>query len=289
MRTSMTDGIIYSFVNLYKDDVPKGWYRLIKKSITSLKKHMDIPVCVVTNVSNIPDASTLFDHVIYIPFNKCPIHRRKRKGMDYHIFKWKYIMPNSPFDKTLHLDADTFIIDKFGEVFDMLDNFDMVTKMSVHYISKRFPDVPECFPELSGGYMAWNKVTAVDNFFKDVLDLVSQRSGGTDEPFIRKAMYHSNVRYTVIQNDYCINYGHPQYAFGKIKMVHGKYENIEDDAKIINHKVYEQFDPFKRLLYGNKLVCFKKKKQKKMFVKDIIPYHGNGWVVDVSEEERKKL
>ena len=174
-------------------------------------------------------------------------------------------------------------------MFNLLDRFELVTKISVHYLSKRFSDVPDAFPELTGGYMAWKKTSEIEKLFLDILDLVTRRSGGTDEPFIRKALYHSNVRYSVIQNDYCVNYGHPQYLFGKAKIIHGQSPYIVEDAKVINHKVYDQFDPFKRLLYGNKAVFFKKKKQKVMFVKDIISYHGNGWVQDVSEKERQAL
>jgi len=285
----MTRGIIYSLINRFQDKKLEKWYAMLVQSVTSLKHHMDIPVCVVTNVSGIQQSKELFDHVIHVPFDTCPIHKKRGKGIDYHIFKWKYLMLNSPFDYTLHLDADTLVLDSFYEVFDLLDNFDLVTKLSVHYLSKRFPDVPESFPELTGGYMAWKKVPSIEKFFIDVLDLVTRRSGGTDEPFIRKALYHSNVRYSVIQNDYCVNYGHPQYLFGKAKIIHGQSPHIKEDAKVINHKVYENYDQFKRLLFGNKAVFFKKKKQKVMFVKDTIPYYGNGWVQDVSEKERQTL
>lgn len=279
---------MYSLVNCLKDEIPKNWYAMLEQSVHSLRKHMNILVCVVTNISDIQDDS-LFDHVIYIPFDQCPQHKRKGKGIDYHIFKWKYLMPASPFERTLHLDSDTLILDSFYEVFDLLDRFDLVTKISVHYLSKRFPDVPDSFPELTGGYMIWKDTSEIKKLFTQILDLVSRRSGGTDEPFIRKALYHSDVRYSIIQNDYCVNYGHPQYLFGKAKIIHGQSPYIAEDAKVINYKVYNKFEPFKRLLYGNKAVFFKKKKQKVMFVKDIIPYHGNGWVQDVSEEERKAL
>ena len=284
----MTNGIIYSLVNRFKDTVPNRWYTMLVQSIHSLKNHMDIPICVVTNVLKLKN-DPLFDHVIYVPFNECPLHKRAGKGIDYHIFKWKYLMPASPFENTLHLDSDTLVLDSFYEVFDLLEHFDLVTKLSVHYLSKRFPDVPDSFPELTGGYIIWKQTSEIKRFFEVILDLVTRRSGGTDEPFIRKALYHSHVRYSIIQNDYCVNYGHPQYLFGKAKIIHGQSPYITEDAKIINYKVYDQFGPFKRLLYGNKAVFFKKKKQKVMFVKETLPYHGNGWVQDVSEEERKTL
>lgn len=284
------NGVAYSLVKQYPETDIKKWLHYLERSITSLKKYMDIGIYVATNIpeKEIPFLD-LIDKVLYIPFNECPVHRKKRKGMDYHIFKWKYLMPNSPFKRTLHLDADTFVVDNFDEVFSLLDRFDLATRLSVHYLNRRFDDVPEAFPELTGGYILWKYNTPVNRLFADILNLVSHRAGGTDEPFIRKALYHSDVRYSVIQNDYCVNYGHPQYLFGKAKVFHGQSDYIEEDAEIINHKVYQNFGPFKRLLFGNKIVFFKKKKQKVMFVKKEVPYHGVGWVQDVSEEQRKAL
>lgn len=262
----MTIGCIYFVYAKTKKDLPrilKDDWLLAIQSAKSLKEHMpNIKISVYTNFEiNIPSC---FDyHIVWPGF------------IDLWKFKYQCLL-DSPYDITLHLDADTFVCDNFSEVFIMMDRFDLVMPFSVTYIARHSPDIPDSFPELAGGFMVFKKSDIAQEFLFRTLHYVINRSGGCDEPCIRRAVYETDIRYAVIPWEYNCLYIHPGYVFGKIKVMHGRRKTIKEDAKIMNTKVYDQFPPYKRIFTGDRLYLFKKTRQKMMKVVKEIPYQQGG-------------
>lgn len=272
----MTRGAIYIIIDLekakqgdYFDDVNTSnnyYFKLASKSAHSLKKHMpDIPITLFTNLNHELLKDSPFDNFMNIPE---PIN-------DIWGAKFKCLLL-TPYDQTVHMDADTYVCDKFYEVFDSLDKYDLAATMSVSW-NTRPSKIPECFPELAFGVFWYRKNKQMDVFFNKTIEVLKKRLGGCDEPWARLTLYDSqDVRFYVLPWEYNCLYTHPAYLFGKVKVMHGHSASIEEDTEIINTKVYEGYPPWKRIITGTKILLFKKIRQKLMKVDRIIEYKGLG-------------
>jgi hypothetical protein len=153
---------------------------------------------------------------------------------------------NTEFERTLFLDADTYICDDISELFDLLDYFDMAATLAPHYINRRVVGVPECFPELNLGVLVWNNNVKMKKLFEEWKE---EYTRGASQPSFRKVLYESDVRFAVVPWEYNCRYGGPGYLFAKAKILHkwDKPKKLEDVAATINENQY------KRVFTGKKL------------------------------------
>ena len=120
---------------------------LLLTSASSLKRAMpDLPITVF---SQFPVESTLFEKVVRI--------EPTRDGFDgfYEKTRW---MRESPYDRTLFIDADTYVLEPVPELFTLLDHFDCAATHEEYlntdwYGKYSRPDVPESFPEFNTGIL----------------------------------------------------------------------------------------------------------------------------------------
>lgn len=237
------------------------FYQLAMSSIKSLKKHMpDLPVTLFTNVTIREDH--LFDDVVYI------------EPRDMWISKYD-AMIRTPYERTVHIDCDTFICDDFTEIFTLLDKFDLALPLSLHYVSRYSHYAPPAFTEPAGGIIVWKNTEKMRSVWRDVLKLMEIRGRGSDEPGLRKVLYErEDVRFAVLPPEYNCPQAHPCYLFDKVKILHCKGEKAEEDAEIINKVFEENKRPYKRLLTGKKVLYLRHLKQKVMTVAEEAEYHG---------------
>lgn len=239
----MAAGVLYFVVKEEK------FLKMAKLSAQSLKKYMPHLKTVLFTDFDI-DKIDYFDDII---------HTKTPKSKKMWVYKWEECLMKSPYNPTLHLDADTYICDSFPEVFDMMNRFDLVTLMSPYYISdpKKGRMVPVCFPEVCGGFLLWKQSRKIDWLFKRIAELVKNKTWGTaDEPSIRQALYESKVRYAFIPWEYTCVFNFPGYIFGKVKIMHGKSSNIAVDAEIFNQNIE------RRIYTGETLILTRKTKLK---------------------------
>ena len=269
----MEKGILYFIWQGPKQSAEQTYedqFKLAIRSAASVKEQLgDIHTTLFTNLKGLESIPEIDNLVEY----DSPFLDRNGKP---DIWEYKYqCLLQSPYDITLHMDADTYACADFSEVFDVMDQFDLAIPLSVTYLSRPYT-VPVCFPEPAGGFMLWKKNEKTKKFLEETKALVEKRTGGCDEPFIRIALYYSDVRYAILPWEYNCLYIHPGYLFGEVKIMHGRRDSIVEDAKIMNTKAYKEFPPWKRLHTGNKLLLFKKKKQKLQEIVEEIDYQNGG-------------
>jgi lipopolysaccharide biosynthesis glycosyltransferase len=119
-------------------------------SAESLKKHTSIGI---TLLSDREAQSELFEEVKIIE----PGHNRAK--VDFLL--------QSPYDKTLYLDSDTLVLSDIGEIFSILERFDIV---ATHDLSRKraewtdlipeYAEIPYGFPEINGGILGYRKTSA---------------------------------------------------------------------------------------------------------------------------------
>ena len=217
----VTAGVIYFVTS-------KSWrmfhYGMAVKSVQSLKQHMPwLETLLFTNIEKI--TTEHFDRVIYTGYPE-----------KMWVYKWECLQ-KSPFDYTLHLDADTYICSDFSEVFEMMKRFDLVTCLSPHYgLDEKIPGVPSCYPEPAGGFLLWRKNKETSRWIDRTLQLLRARRRffRADEPTIRQSMFESDMQIGIIPWEYTCVYGVPGYLESKVKIMHGHAPEIEKDAEIFN-------------------------------------------------------
>ena len=137
----LTRGVIYV---VYDATGTNKFYNECLYSIQTLKKHN--PNLPVTVFSDINIKNDLIDNIVLIPRNKVSLR-----------CKTNY-MYQSPYDKTLFLDTDTYINHNLDDMFVILDKYDMALAHDFsrkrNYVAAAIPEynaLPYAFSEFNTG------------------------------------------------------------------------------------------------------------------------------------------
>ena len=165
-----------------------------------------------------------------------------------------YFAGRSPYERTLYLDTDAYVVADVSEVFDMLDRFDFLACHSPYRESYRQPDVPESFPEYNGGVFAYRRNDKTARMFANWIRIYEHdqeqkqdwvfpegaklfSKSLTDQPALRRAMYESDVRIGTLPAEYNCRLPFPGYLQGGVKVIHGRTENPEAMKDRLNTSV----------------------------------------------------
>jgi len=197
---------------------------MARLSAESLKKRMIIETLLFSDL-DLPNPGP-FDQVIK---TELPSSKNQWK------YKWDCLL-QSPFDITLHLDADTYICQDISEIFRMMDRFDIVMPYSPFLNLDDPPEgVPGSFPEPAGGLILWKWNPLTRRLFQDIREGLEHRSfRRADEATIREVLYKSNVQFGVLPTEYTCVFRHQGYLSGAVRIMHGVSKNIKADAELFN-------------------------------------------------------
>ena len=73
-------------------------------------------------------------------------------------------MRRSPFERTIYLDTDTYVVEPILDVFELLDSYDLALAHAPAYRGLDDPEVPAAFPEFNCGFVAWRASDRVSEF-----------------------------------------------------------------------------------------------------------------------------
>ena len=191
----------------------------VRRSAASLKRAMpDLPIAIVSD----GPIDGPFDHQIQIaesdPAKIDPGAvpcRSKIIGMK-----------QSPFEQTLYIDADTLVLRDLGEVFELLDGFDLALAHAQGRVSFEFEDVPASFPEFNCGIIAYRSTPPVESFLDDWLreydDLIPRRPKTQDQPSFRRVAYRSaGLRIATLTSEFNRKFDTAGYIKGPVRILHG--------------------------------------------------------------------
>ena len=160
-------------------------------SAISLKRfHPSEGISIITDskgqeyLRNLNNSKNLWDKIIVLD-----IGLRSKQDLLYD---------NTPYDKTVYIDTDTYVNWNLLDLFKLLDTFDILGVSD--YARKRnfdfFPEynsIPDGFSEINGGLMAFKKNDCVAEFFNNWKQLFNKylKSSGLkwDQPSLRVAMW----------------------------------------------------------------------------------------------------
>jgi len=200
------------------------------RSAASLKRAMpDLPALLFTDQ---PDpGATVFDRIE-------PPAGARRSYIDT-------ILPllASPFERTLFLDSDTLVCGPLGDLFQVLDRFDL----AVSHDSWRGPDplgvCPDAFAELNTGVLLYRRTPAMERLIRrwhDRYEAIVAAAGGApapnDQRAFRAELYASGVPFYVLPVEYNFTAWCPAAAGAEARVVilHGRSRRLPEIARIVN-------------------------------------------------------
>jgi hypothetical protein len=210
-----TFGFIYSATG-------EKFVREAAESARSVRRCMpNAGLAISTDLPDLAGSPRLFDHVLPIPPDKT------RFGM-------KFVgMIQTPFEKTVFLDTDTYMLDAVYELIPLLDRYELACAHEVARFNEPVRDVPASFPEPNTGVIAFRNTPEVLAFLKRVHqkylelhppDSLEKRPGSDQGPF-RDCLFHSELRNFVLPSEYNLRAYAPYFAGSRVKILHcrGKY------------------------------------------------------------------
>ncbi|HZO61948.1 MAG TPA: hypothetical protein VFB35_03105 [Gaiellaceae bacterium] len=131
----------------------------------------------------------------------------------------------SPFDRTLALDADTYAAADVSEAFGVLDEFDVAAAHAPNRVTLDLDDVPDSFPELNTGVIAFRRNERVQRLLEAWLEeydrLAPQKPPSKDQPSFRRALYRADVRPAVLPPEFNLRFWMAGFHNQPVRILHG--------------------------------------------------------------------
>jgi hypothetical protein len=192
------------------------------------------PTAHITLITDKQLDGSLFDRIVVRPV----AFTSWRAGVAY---RTKHIYQDSPYEKTLYLDTDTYIYEPCGALFGLLDHFDVCMAAAPADMNEPLIDgkpLTACFP-YNAGVIAFKKNARNEFLFRTwherhakKLREGSLRHKEGDQPSFMEALVHSESRVYVLPSIW--NARALTYVFlnGSVKVVHCREEDKEAYEKL---------------------------------------------------------
>jgi hypothetical protein len=163
-------------------------------SYLSLRRHMpNINVCFMTDRTDLLELHKNEDSNLIV-----------EKIQPRHIRSKVDFVSKTPFDKTLYLDSDTFVVRDLSDVFESLDRFDVALTHDFARKRKKYADIipeydqiPYSFSEVNGGVFAYAKNERTEKFlnlWNHYFYKYFNQTNGWDQVSLRISLWQSDVK-----------------------------------------------------------------------------------------------
>jgi hypothetical protein len=158
-------------------------------------------------------------------------------------------MARSPFERTIYLDTDTFVVDEIAQVLQLLDRYDIAVAYTAEGRGPRDPGVPPPFYEFNTGLLAWRASERTDAFLRSWQETYAtwsrdgdpfptpgrgSRSGRADQLAFRRCAWEQDVRLFVLAPEFNFRLGYPTTVQERVRVIHGRHPDPEGLAAQIN-------------------------------------------------------
>jgi hypothetical protein len=171
-------------------------------------------------------------------------------------------MRRSPFERTLFLDGDTFVVDEVTHLLQLLERYDLAVAHSPGYRGLRDPEVPAAFYEFNTGVLAWRANERTDALLArwqetylewtrhEPFDDAGLAKLTADQPAFRRSVWLSDVRVAVLGPEYNLRITKPATIVGPVRVLHGRHRDHESLARRINQGTgARNYAPPRRVLW----------------------------------------
>lgn len=180
-------------------------------SVRTLKRETDIDCTLITDK---PVEHNLIDDII---LRENPDDRPDNAYKLYNISE-------TPYEKTIYLDSDTYVRNDISELFSILDSFDLSMTQAPVRNTDRLPDLPQWFPEYNCGVMLFNDNDTTSEFFEQWRTNYELLDFQQDQPSFRKTLFESGIDYFTMLREYNVRFW-PGYVDEDVRIVHTHLDN----------------------------------------------------------------
>ena len=152
-------------------------------------------------------------------------------------------LATSRFDRTLFIDSDTIVLGPIGDIFDVLERFDIAMAqdqfLNNHYCSILYrKPLPAAFPQFNSGVLALRRSVQTTAFLADWKAAVADHNIGRDQPALREVLWDSNLRIATLP---------PEYNMMNTDLIRAKpLDDYHTAPRVIhNPHFYQHYDDFK--------------------------------------------
>lgn len=219
------------------------WVREVSYAATRLRSLTEYPIAIICSerYAEIESLADFLGNIIIITVPKL-------KGTD---FCSKVIgMQNSPFERTLYMDTDTFVVNNIDGIFNLLDFFDIGMKQEPHFHTNLFPvfdNYRNYFAEYNTGIILFSKNTQVNKLLVDWEKAILEQTYNKDY-FDMPQLRNILVNEEHIVKIYGLHENYNMQGLRSYKIIHGQVSII-----------HERFGTFwnshsERMLDNNKMI-----------------------------------
>lgn len=111
------------------------------------------------------------------------------------------------FDRTLFLDADTLVLAPLGDLFDVLDRFELALAHDVRRATDLIREsaagpTPYAFPQLNGGVILYRRTPRMLDFLAEWARRFAESGGTRDQPVLKAMLWESDLRFWVLPPEF---------------------------------------------------------------------------------------
>lgn len=211
--------------------VGERWLREAVRSARSLRRVMPSESIAIVTDGAVPPG--LFDLVTPPP-----------AGMHVKSLKM-WALRNSPFERTVYLDTDTYVCDAVPELFALLDRFPFAAAVTPYWTvgltaagaALEDDGIPVSFPKLNGGVIVLRRGADTDAFLAAWHERHAATGYRQDQGPLRHTLYFGDMRYAVLPAAYNYRLPYPAGIAGAVKIMHGHVRDLEGLAARINRSM----------------------------------------------------
>jgi hypothetical protein len=211
-----------------------------RSAISLLSHNSQAQICLVTSQNY---EGEVFSNVKFLEFSVDGDLRQAG-----FLFKILGIM-ESPFNRTIFLDTDTFLCDSCDELFDLLSYFDLLICHDYQEDTYALLDDRPIrgYNTYNSGVIAYSKNRSIMAFFKSWLETYqfNRDKYWGDQPAFMKALLQADIKTYSLQTIY--NFRINQFltiSHGNVKILHGRHSDLVGIERIINESTdHRSWDP----------------------------------------------
>lgn len=116
-------------------------------------------------------------------------------------------MARTRFERTLFLDCDTLVVNPLGDLWRVLERFDMALAHDVRRTSDLIAqghehDTPYAFPQLNSGVLLYRRSPEMLDFLARWRDRFLAAGIGRDQPILKDLLWESDIRFYVLPPEF---------------------------------------------------------------------------------------
>ncbi len=116
-------------------------------------------------------------------------------------------MARTRFERTLYLDSDTLLLAPLGDLFDVLDRFELALTHDVRRATPLIRETigaptPYAFPQLNGGVVLYRRTPRMLDFMAEWARRFTESGGKRDQPVLKAMLWESDLRFWVLPEEF---------------------------------------------------------------------------------------